>query len=231
MVQIPRFEDRQEAFVKLYDELLNCHINTENSIVLSTSFDGLFFADELAQKLESSLDLLFCAPILAPMNSDCEIATVSENMDIIMNEPLIDSFGISLDFVYGEAQRTYEEVIIPRIYKFRKGTTLSELKQKNIFLIDQGIETGITMNLAIKTCIQKKAKSIYVLAPVISTDIAKLLSNVSDALIVVHRLDYFVETEQYYKHLPKISEEEALAIMNKYITKKSLFPKEKNAIS
>lgn len=230
MIETPQFEDRDEAFLKLYDELLNHHIDSENSIVLSTSFDGLFFAQKLAQKLESSLDMLFCAPILAPINSECEIATVSENMDIIMHEPLIDAFGISLDYVYGEAKREYEEVILPRIYKFRKGATLSPIKQKCVFLVDQGVETGTTMSLAIKTCIQKKAKSIYVLTPVIPTDIAQILSETSDALIAVNKLDYFVATEQYYKNLPSISEEEILAIMDEYTTKTNLIPKEKNAL-
>lgn len=219
MQEIIRFEDREEAFIKLYDELANHHLKSENAIVLSTSFSGLYFAHRLASKLDSGLDMLFCAPILAPANSECEIATVSENMDIIINEPLIDSFGISLDYVYGEAKRAYEEVILPRIYKYRKGATLSPIAQRNVFLIDQGVETGITMDLAIKTCIQKKAKSIYVLSPVISYDIAQSLKASSDALVSVYRPKYFVSTSQYYKQLPDLSEEEILAIMEKHFTK------------
>ncbi len=216
------FADRDEAFVKMYDEMLNNHLEiSENSIVLSTSFDGLFLADKLASKLEAKLDLLFSAPILAPLNNECEIATVSENMDIIMNEPLIDSFGISLDYVYGEAQRTYEEVILSRIYKFRKGATLTYIKEKDVFVIDQGIETGITMNLAIKTCIQKKAKSIFVLTPVIAKDIAELLSESSDALIAVNKISNFVSTDHYYKNFQKITDDEVLAIMDKHISAKT----------
>lgn len=225
MQEIVRFEDREEAFLKLYDELVNHHLKSKNAIVLSTSFPGLYFADKLASKLDSGLDMLFCAPILAPANSECEIATVSENMDIIINEPLIDSFGISLDYVYGEAKRAYEEVILPRIYKFRKGAMLSPLAQKYVFLIDQGVETGITMDLAIKTCIQKKAKSIYVLSPVISYDIAQILKTSSDALVSVYKPKYFVSTNQYYKQLPELGEEEILSIMEKHITKPNLLPK------
>lgn len=219
------FEDREEAFLKLYDELINHHLAHDNSIVLSTSFAGLFLADRLASKLDSGLDMLFCAPVIAPANNECEIATVSENMDLIINEPLIDSFGISLDYVYGEAKRAYEEIILPRIYKFRKGATLSELGQKNVFLIDQGVETGITMDLAIKTCIQKKAKSIYVLSPTIPYDIATILSRTSDVLVAVYKPRYFVSTSHYYKSLDPISEEEALTIMDKYIAKPNLIQK------
>ena len=32
-------------------------------------------------------------------------------MDIVMNESLINSFDITLDYVYGEAKRAYEEDI------------------------------------------------------------------------------------------------------------------------
>lgn len=208
------FENREDAFDKLYDMFVNQHIDSSQNIILSTSFDGLFFAHNLAHKLNSKLDLLFSAPIFAPMNDECEIASVSENMDIVLNEELIDSFDITLDYVYGEARRTYDEVLLPRIYKFRKGATLSDLSQKDVFLIDQGVESGITMSLAIKTCIQKKAKSIFVLAPVIARDVAELLKSQSDMLICVASIDYFVSTEHYYKELKSLSEEEVLKIMS-----------------
>lgn len=208
------FANRQEAFDKLYDCFINQHIDSKQNLILATSFDGLFFAHSLAHKLESKLDLLFSAPIFAPMNDECEIASVSENMDIVLNEELIDSFDITLDYVYGEARRTYEDVLLPRIYKFRKGTTLSDLSQKDIFLIDQGVQSGITMSLAIKTCIQKKAKSIFVLTPVISRDVAELLKRHCDTLISVDSVDYFVSTEHYYESLEHLSEEEVLSIMS-----------------
>lgn len=208
------FANRQEAFDKLYDCFINQHIDSKQNLILATSFDGLFFAHNLAHKLESKLDLLFSAPIFAPMNDECEIASVSENMDIVLNEELIDSFDITLDYVYGEARRTYEEVLLPRIYKFRKGTTLSDLSQKDIFLIDQGVQSGITMSLAIKTCIQKKAKSIFVLTPIIAKDVAELLKRHCDTLICVDSMDYFVSTEHYYENLEHLSEEEVLNIMS-----------------
>ena len=208
------FANRQEAFDKLYDSFINQHIDSKQNLILATSFDGLFFAHNLTHKLESKLDLLFSAPIFAPMNDECEIASVSENMDIVLNEELIDGFDITLDYVYGEARRTYEEVLLPRIYKFRKGTTLSDLSQKDIFLIDQGVQSGITMSLAIKTCIQKKAKSIFVLTPIIARDVAELLKRHCDMLICVASIDYFVSTEHYYETLESLSEEEVLNIMS-----------------
>lgn len=212
------FTDREDAFLKLYDRFANQHIESSQNIILSTSFDGLFFAHNLAHKLDSKLDLLFSAPIFAPMNDECEIASVSENMDIVLNEELIESFDITLDYVYGEARRTYEEVILPRIYKFRKGSTLSDLSQKDVFLIDQGVESGITMSLAIKTCIQKGAKSIFILTPIIAHDVAKLLESQSDMLICVAKIDYFVNTRHYYEELGNLSEEEVLNIMSAHTT-------------
>ena len=223
------FANREDAFDKLYDMFVNQHIDSSQNIILSTSFDGLFFAHNLAHKLNSKLDLLFSAPIFAPMNDECEIASVSENMDIVLNEELIDSFDITLDYVYGEARRTYDEVLLPRIYKFRKGATLSDLSQKDVFLIDQGVESGITMSLAIKTCIQKKAKSIFVLVPAIARDVAELLKSQSDMLICVASIDYFVSTEHYYKELKSLSEEEVLKIMSAH-TKADKAEKSKESI-
>ncbi|PAF46725.1 phosphoribosyltransferase [Helicobacter sp. 12S02232-10] len=227
-----KFENRDDALVRLMDEILIRHLDVKNCIILATSLAGVGFGEKMSKKLGVALDFLFTVPIYAPLNHECEIAIVSENMDIIMNEALIDSFEITLDYIYGEAKRAYEEVILADIYKFRKGSMISSLNDRDVFIVDQGVETGLTMNAAIQTCIAKGAKSVYVLTPVIARNVAESLSEICDGVISVMRPDHFVSTAHYYKFLPPVDEDEIEEILDRSLGKtkdKDLKQKIRNA--
>ncbi|WP_163533629.1 phosphoribosyltransferase [Helicobacter suis] len=193
------FASPEDALNQLMNEILIRHLDTKNAVVLVTSTKGLKFAHALSKKLGTALDFLFTAPIYAPLNRECEIALVSENMGILMNENLINSFEITLDYVYGEAKRVYEEEILSKIYKYRKGNTIWSLENKDVFIVDYGIETGMTANLAIQTCMAKSTKNIYVLTPILPKNVADALSLLCDGVISVYRPEYFVSVEHYYK--------------------------------
>ncbi|CCB80554.1 phosphoribosyltransferase [Helicobacter bizzozeronii] len=208
------FASQEDALSQLINEVMIRHLDTQNAIVLATSLNGLKFAHVLSQKLGTTFDFLFSAPIYAPLNRECEIALVSESMDIIMNENLINSFEITLDYVYGEAKRVYEEEILSRIYKFRKGNTIKSLGNKSVFIVDHGIETGITANLAIQTCMAKLSKNIYVLTPIVPKDVATRLATLCDGVVSVYRPEYFVSIEHYYKTPISITQQEIEDILN-----------------
>ncbi|BCZ17422.1 Phosphoribosyltransferase [Helicobacter sp. NHP19-003] len=209
------FASPEDALQLLMNEILIRHLDTKNTLMLVTSLKGLKFAHVLARRLNTPLDFLFTAPIYAPLNRECEIALVSESMDILMNENLINSFEITLDYVYGEAKRVYEEEILSKIYKYRKGNTIKSLENKNVFIVDCGIETGITANLAIQTCMAKSSKNIYVLTPILPKSVADALALLCDGVISVYRPEYFVSIEHYYKTPIQIEPAEIEAILKK----------------
>ncbi|WP_104578773.1 phosphoribosyltransferase [Helicobacter felis] len=209
-----RFEDHQDALEKLMNAIMMRHLDLHNAIVLTTSLSGIQYANTLASKFHTDRDFLFSGSIYAPLNRECEIALVSEGMDIIMHEKLIQAFGISLDYVYGEAKRVYEEEILSKIYKFRKGNMLKSLAHKNVLLVDQGIETGITAGLAIQTCMDKQAKSISVLTPILPKSVEENLSLICDNVVSVYRPDFFVSIEHHYKKPLKLSAAEIEAFFS-----------------
>lgn len=216
---ILKFENRDDALLKLMEEMLIRQLDVKNCLILAASLAGVEFGEKMSKKLGVALDFIFTVPILAPLNNECEIAIVSENMDIIMNEALIDSFEITLDYIYGEAKRAYEEVILADIYKFRKGSTISSFTSKDVFIVDQGVETGLTMRAVVQTCIAKGAKSVYVVTPVIAQNVAMSLCEICDGVISVIKPEYFVSTAHYYKSLPPVDEEMVEKILDRSLGK------------
>ncbi|MDE6886955.1 MAG: hypothetical protein K2P17_07980 [Helicobacteraceae bacterium] len=199
-----KFKDRKEALSRLFDIIPTKDMIKQNTILIALSQGGLLLAYEMSNRLNIPLDFLFTEPILAPKNPECEVAIVSESMDIVVNETLVDSFNITYDFIYGEAQRKYEEKVLPDIYKFRKGEIMSSLDKKNVLIIDEGIETGLTMQVAIKSCIKKNANTIMIASPVVADDIAEMLEENTDMIYSLYRPKHFVNTKYYYEDLEDI---------------------------
>ncbi len=213
------FNDRYDALNKLLDIIPMKNLIKDNTLLIAISAGGLLFANEICKKTNLSLDFLFTEPIFAPKNPDCKIAIVSETMDIAINETLVNAFDISYDFIYGEAQRKYEEKILPDIYKYRKGENISSLNKKNILIIDEGIETGLSINIAIKSCIKKGVNGIMVAAPVISDDVTLFLDECADIVYSVYRPKHFVNTKHYFKNIEKIDSSIIIDILDKSLSK------------
>ena len=214
------FANRQEAMQKLADVLMVRNLDFSQSVLLATSLDGAYFADELAKILKIPLEYLFTQTLCAPLNPECQIAIVSEELDIVMHENLIDTFGISLDYIYGEAKRQYEESIIPTRYQYRKGELLSSLRGQDVLIVDQGIDTGLTVMCAIKTCVNLNAKSIRVATPILPTSVYESLNEVCDEVLCVQSVEHFVNVEHYYKELQPLESKVIEEILDKHLSYK-----------
>lgn len=207
------FLDREDAAIKLLDMLPVRELQEEKWILLGLSLRTVPILEFLSKKTGLSYDFLFTEPIYSPNNPECVIAMVSENEEIVMQEALVNSFDIKLEYIYGEAHRKYEELILKKIYKFRKGVETLFYKGRNILLIDEGCETGLKVLVVLKTVINEGAKSVSLATPVIAGDTAELLDNYLDEIFCVNKIDGFIKTEFYYENMQNLSAEDIIAIL------------------
>jgi len=116
------FEDREDAARQLISTLPMELFEENDPVVIAVSEGGVYFADQIAKAVKCQMDILLTGTILAPNNPELPIAMISETEEVVMHKALIDSFEISEDYVYGEAQRKYDEEVLTYVYKYRKGT-------------------------------------------------------------------------------------------------------------
>lgn len=192
-------ENQLEAADKLLEILPLKELKEEDYIMICSSLDSVILVDEIARKLKMGYELLFSESIYAPNNGECAIASVSETEEIVMIDELVNSFEISLDYVYGQAHRKYEEKILKNVYKYRKGNLLQNLEGKKVIFIDEGCESGLTALSCIKTLLSLNAKSIIYVTPLIATDVYKGLEILVDEIYTVYNIENFVDVNFYYK--------------------------------
>lgn len=210
------FEDREDAAQQLIRSLPLELFADNEPVVIGVSEGGVFFADKIAQAVKGQMDILLTEAILAPNNPELSIAMVSETEEVLMHKALIDSFAISEDYVYGEAQRKYEEEVLSYVYKYRKGKELLPLAGKYVVLADECVETGLTMMVALKSVIARGAKDIYIATPILDRTVYQNLLSVCDGVFCPHKIDDYISIEYYYKNFEQLCFEDIADITSRY---------------
>ncbi len=207
------FKNHEDAALKLLDILPIKQLQEDKYLLLGLSLESISILEVIAKKTGLNYNFLFSEPIYAPNNPECTVAIVSEEEEIIIQDEFVNSFDIKLDYIYGEAHRKYEELILKNIYKYRKGVDDCLYEKQNILLIDEGCEIGNRVLVALKTVINKGAKSVSLAVPVIAEDTAYILNQQIDDIFCVNKIANFVDTKFYYENSQKLSPEVILAIL------------------
>ena len=207
------FENREDAATKLIETLPLELLQNNETVVIGVSEGGVYFADKIAKATNAQMDILLAEPILAPNNHELAIAMVSETEEVVMHKALIDSFGINEDYVYSEAQRKYEEEVLTYVYKYRQGKDLISLKGKYVVLVDECIETGLTMMVALKSVIAREAKNIYIATPILDRAVYQNLLSVCDGVFCPYKIKDYISIEYYYREFEPLNFEEISEIV------------------
>jgi len=201
------FANREDAGKKLLDVIPMQKLKEEKWNIVSVSKGGLEVASCIRGKLKNKLNILFLEAIMAPNNCECEVARVSESEEIVINEQLVDAFGIQYDYIYGEAHRKHEENILSHIYQYRKGAPFPPMHNEVVLLVDEGSETGSKFMTALKTVLAQGPKAVYIAVPVLPSDVLEQLEPFVDDIFFLCDINDYVETSLYYESLEKIDDE------------------------
>ena len=216
------FEDREDASIQLIDTLPLELLSQKETVVIGVSEGGVYFANEIAKKIKSRMDILLTEAILAPHNPELAIAMISETQEVVIHKALTDAFDINEDYVYSEAHRKYEEDVLSYVYKYRKGKDLISLDGKYVVLTDECIETGLTMMVALKSVIARGAKNIYIATPILDETVYQNLLTVCDGVFCPHKIKDYISIEYYYKDFDPLTFEEIEEIVEIQMNKQKI---------
>jgi len=200
-------KNREDAAKKLKEIIPMQKVKDEDWDFVGVSSGGLELASLIKGDLANRVDFIFSEGIFAPHNNECEVARVSESEEIVINEELVDSFEIQYDYIYGEAGRKHEENILSYLYQYRKGRHFISVKDRVVLLVDEGSETGLKFMTALKSILAQKPKAVYIAVAVLPSDVLELLEPFADDIFYLYDIEDYVETDLYYKELPKVSED------------------------
>jgi putative phosphoribosyl transferase len=211
-----RFRDRQEAG-QLLAQALTFLKEKKDVIVLGIPRGGVVVAAEVARALGAPLDVYITRKIGAPFNPELAIGAIASSGDVVLDEDVIASLGISPDYVKRETERQRRE-IEQRLKQYRVDRPAQKLEGKTIVLVDDGVATGATTLAAIRALKKQKPAELILAIPVGPPDTIARLREEVDRLICLHTPPFFWAVGAFYEVFDQTSDEEVVRLLSEIQT-------------
>lgn len=205
-----RFRDRQEAGRLLAEKLAEKY-EKQAGIVYALPRGGVVLGVEIAQRLGMPLDLIIARKIGHLYNPEYAIGAVTEGGDLVTNPHEVESlpsawFQRRVAAEREEARRRHEVYLGGRAPLAAAG--------KTAIIVDDGIATGLTMEVAIRAIHRQHPERVVVAVPVAPADTAARLEREVDDVVALDVPEYYLgAVGAYYDNFPQVSDSEVVALM------------------
>ncbi|MCF6154581.1 MAG: phosphoribosyltransferase [Candidatus Brocadia sp.] len=209
------FENRRDAGRQLAEVLMKRGYSNQPLAVLGIPRGGVVVADEVAEALSSSLDVVIVRKLRAPYQPELGIGAVVDGDNIsIINEELVRALGVSSDYLNSEIACQQEE-IERRLRVYRGDRPAPEVTGKTVIVIDDGIATGYTFRAALEGLRRRNPARLVAAAPVAAQSSVDMLSVFADEMIFLSTPVSFFSVGAWYRDFDQVSDEEAVAILRR----------------
>lgn len=206
------FQNRPEAGIKLGQELKKLAL--KNPVVLTIPAGGVPVGIQIAKTLNCPFDLVIVRKIQFPWTTEAGFGAVASDGTYYLGPA---TRQLSTKIIETQTQKAVKEVK-HREKEFLKGRKKLDIKNKTVILVDDGLATGSTMVVAIKSIRKKKPAQVIVAVPTASSGAVELLKKEADKVITLYQhpqeLPFAVASS--YQQWHDLSDEE----VKKYLKKK-----------
>lgn len=205
------FKDRKDAGKQLIPPLIK-YKDQKDAIVLGLARGGMVTAFEVAAGLNLPLNVVVVRKIGAPGNEELALGAIAEHGEGIFNEHLIGILGVSHDYLKIEMERQ-RKILKDRLELYRSNSPSPSLNGKTIILVDDGIATGASMRVAIKSVRDAGTKKIVLAVPVAAPDSLRKIQKEVDEVVCLSSPVFFEAVGGFYKVFGQTSDEEVVHLL------------------
>lgn len=223
-----RYESRLEAGNRVADQIENknetfankIHSNPENFFCFAIPNGGVPVAEGFCEKFNLKYDLLIVRKIKIPYNPEAGFGSVTTDGTVLLNKNLLNRLSLTKEQVEETIKTTEGEISERLEYYDKKGNLESQyrknIKDNQIFMIDDGLASGFTMKAAIKMVKKYSPEKIFVAIPTSPLSAVKRIKPDVDDIFCPNVKDVFrFAVANAYKNWYDLSEKEVLEILQK----------------
>ena len=201
------FKERASAGRELANSLEK--FRDQNVLVIGIPRGGVIVAAEVADALNAPLDLIITRKIGAPGNEELAIGAVAGVGQVMLNSKLVEALNVSKDYIEERVEKAVAEI------KRRRRLYLGELPSTNVgnktvLVIDDGLATGYTALAAIEMLRTMKPQKIVLAVPVAPSETVASLMPEVDELIYLSMPREFLAVGQFYDEFHQVTDEEVI---------------------
>lgn len=204
-----RFRDRVDAGKQLAQALKK--YQKHDGVVYALPRGGVVLGVEVARALDMPLDLLIPRKIGHPLQPEYAICAVVENGEMVCNQQEVARvdpqwFRQIVEAERHEARRRRE--------LYLGGRKPAPIEGKTAIIVDDGIATGLTMEVSIRDARRRQPEHLVVAVPVAPPDTVERLSREVDEFLVLDASPYYLgAVGAYYDRFLQVTDEEVIALL------------------
>ena len=211
MTDYHQFSNRQEAGIKLAEQIETSLEPDETVMVLGLPRGGVPVAYEVARHLRAPMDVLVVRKLGYPGNREYAVGALAEGGMKVTNNQALDHLSHSQwEQVLAKEQLELER----RIHTYRSGKAFPTLQGKTVVIVDDGLATGATMLAAVKTVKRYQPRRIIVAAPVGARETCQEILNAVNEVICLRMPEPFHGVGAWYQSFPQTSDETVVHLLD-----------------
>lgn len=207
-----RFENRTEAG-KLLANKLGEFAARDDVVVFGLPRGGMPVAYEVAKALKAPLDVFAVRKLGVPGHEELAFGAIASGGITVVDDHLIRSLRITDEMVEETVKReTAELERRERLYRGQRA--LTDIRDKTIVVVDDGLATGSTMRAAIRALRAMCPKQIVVAVPVCSASTCADIGRDADVMCVcVVAPEPFYAVGIWYRNFDQTSDQEVQELL------------------
>lgn len=208
---IHKFKNRSEAGQLLANHLKE-RFRERETVVVALPRGGLEVGLQVARALGAPMRALVVRKLGAPNQPELAIGALASGGFIYLNSQLIESLQVSEGELSNIKNRESRELLRREKLLDTAGKKL-EVKGQDVILVDDGIATGATVEVAIRALKATQPKSISVAVPVASLQSVERLHRHVEHIFALQTPGSMAAIGDFYESFPQVSDEQALQLL------------------
>jgi len=206
--------DRTTAFIdrlqagSLLGDLLH-EFRATNAVVLGLAGGGVVVGYGVARELGLPLQALVVRKLGAPRNPELAIGALSETGERWLDHDLIRATGASDDYLAAEIARQAAKAQRRRA-EYGEDIDLAAVGAWSAIVVDDGIATGATALVGVRSARRLGAERVILATPVASPHAVRMLQPAVDRLVTLAAPPDFRAVGLYYQRFAQVTDAEAI---------------------
>ncbi len=181
-------------------------------MVLALPRGGVEVGYEIARRLGVPLDVLIVRKIGAPDNPEYGLGAVAEDGSHVIDEARVREAGYTLADLEPTIDRELAE-IRRRAEAYRGGLPGTDLADRTVILVDDGVATGVTLRVAVRSVRSRGPRRVVVALGVAARDAFRQLERIADEVVVLEVPDLFFAVGEWYQQFDQVSDREVQRLL------------------
>ncbi len=226
IIDLPEMRDKQRVFANRPEAglvlagMLETYKNS-SALVMAVPAGGVPVALSIGQTLNIAVSVAVVSKITLPWNTEVGYGAVAFDGTVRLNDSLLSRLGLTDEQIQEGIKHTSQKVQ-RRVERFSQEFPFPDLKNKTVFLTDDGLASGFTMLTAVEAMKKAGVGSLNIAVPTAHMESLQRVAPQVDAIYCANvRSGFFFAVADAYKKWYDIGEEELFGMIKPGKTKRN----------